>query len=199
MKQRRSPIAVAVAAAGAAAIGLAAGAAPDAASPQKASPPAVTCDTRIQVVPRRGNLLSPAVRKHAIRIGDLYFLGARPLARAPRAEFEPRHGEPAPVKTPFVVPSGDTSVTVALAEPSRDGAAIDVGLDQRPYDVRADAITLEPCAPDAEVAGRRVGPYTPFNAGFALKGAQCLRLTVLTEDRSDTAEGRIALGRRTCR
>jgi hypothetical protein len=78
-------------------------------------------------------------------------------------------------------------------------ADAEVGLDQAPYKVRSDAVSLRPCPPEAEVAGRRVGRFTPFNAGFRVDGPQCLRLEIEADDEASTSRGRIALGRNTCR
>ena len=158
----------------------------------------VTCESRIQVIPRHGKPLTQEMRRHAVEIGGVFFLGARDYVDSPRSEFEARPGRTAPVKTPYLVPSGPP-VTVTLATRSVPHTDAEVGLDQAPYKVRADAVTLEPCPPEAEVAGRRVGRYTTFNAGFRVDGPQCLRLEVQADDEASPDRGRISLKHSTCR
>ena len=159
--------------------------------------PTVTCETRLQVVPRRGPSITRRMRRHAVQIGGVYFLGARYYADVPRSDLDPGPGRTMPVKTPLVVPTGPPA-EITLVGSSRCRSAIEVGLDQAPYRVRADGVALEPCGPGAEVAGRRVGSHTPFNGGFRVSKAQCLRLGVEIEGQGERI-GRLALGRHTCR
>ena len=161
------------------------------------APPEVTCDSRVQVIPRRGPAITRRERRHAVKIGDILFLGARDYSDMRRRTLEARPGRTKPAKVPFLVPSGP-AVTLTLAHRSRPRSDIEVGLDQAPYRIRTDAVSLRPCPRDAEVAGRRVGSHTPFNAGFRVSGAQCLRAIVRREGETEASRGRIALGRRTC-
>ena len=156
----------------------------------------VACKTRIQVIPRRGPAVTPRMRRHSVRVGPIYFLGARDLADERRDAFEPRSSRTTPIKAPIMVHAGDTA-ELTLQSRSAAHSDIEVGLDQAPYRVRADSVVLEACPPGTEVAGRRVGRYTPFNGGLRVDGAQCLRITARVGGTDSV--GRIAVGRRTCR
>ena len=103
--------------------------------------PSVTCETRIQVIPRHGSSLTQRVRRHAVEIGGIYFVGARGYANEPRRLLDAAPGRTKPVKTPVLVPSG-AAVTLTLGARSSTRSDIEIGLDQRPYRVAGDDVSL---------------------------------------------------------
>lgn len=156
--------------------------------------PEVSCETRIQVIPRNGPPITRELRRGAVEVGGVYFVGAKGYARGPQPDRNTVFGKTR--KTPYLIPSGPP-VTVTVLGRSVAHIDAEVGLAEAPYRVRADAVSLTPCPPDAQVAGRRVGRYTPFNGGFRVDGTRCLRLQVQTEGEAPT-RGRIAFGRGSC-
>ena len=167
---------------------VAAGAGAYGAPAKRVETPQVNCETRIQVIPRHGPSVTREVRRSAVKIGGVYFIGAKAFGGGSLTKS---------YKTPYLIPTGPPVTVTILGRTSVARVDAEVGLDQAPYRVRGDAVTLTPCPPDAEVSGRRVGPYTVFNAGFRVDGQRCMRLQVQAESKPPT-RGRIAFGRGTC-
>jgi hypothetical protein len=141
-----------------------------------AAHPVVDCTSRIQVIPAREHpaRIAPSVLRRSVVAGPVVFLGAKQWSDYPD---RPRPGIRIPVKSPYIVDAGK-AVTISLAEEEEMQARLMVGRDQKPYNLRTAAVTLEPCEPDATVAGRRVGRRTPFLAGFKLHGPSCITVSV---------------------
>ena len=176
-----------------AAFGLAAAAhSGQATSNESTGPPVVDCTTRSQVVPAREHpgRIRPSILRRSVVAGPVVILGAKQWADYPG---RPKPGIRIPVKSPMIVDAG-AAVTISLAEESEQVARIVVGLDQKPYEFRTDAVTLEPCPPDATVAGRRVGRRTPFLGGFRLHGPTCVSVTVTPVEDPEPIAREIAFG-----
>ena len=130
------------------------------------------------------------MRRESVSAGPVAFLGAKTYDDHPDSS---RPGIRIPVKTPILVKAGP-AVTVTLSADSQREALITVGRDRKPYNVRAPSIELEPCPPDATVAGRPVGRRTPFPGGFKLHGPTCVTLTVEVAGQVDAHTRQIGFG-----
>ncbi len=162
---------------------------PSARSPNRSD---VTCETRSQVIGR-----APAANRQDIAAGPVAFYRAKEVARWDREFLEPKgSSELAPVKLPIIVASG-SPVTLSLTDRSRRHAVLNIGRD-RGRDLRGPEVTLVPCPPDAEVAGRPVGRRTIFTGGFRVDGPRCLEVAVSSPSLSSPRTREIALGRRDC-
>jgi hypothetical protein len=156
--------------------------------------PTVDCATRSQTIGR-----VPDAGPGDAVAGPLILRGAGAWAHASHDYLEPRRpGQSRQAKMPFIVAAGHP-VTLSLTGRSVSHASVIVGLDQRPYGLRAAAIRFDPCPPDATVGDRRVGPRTVFVGGFRVDGPQCLHISVLPDGTADPINRRLALGRGTCR
>ncbi len=154
--------------------------------------PVVDCQTRMQTIPDRRSRapLPPRSRRASVIAGPAAFIAAKQLRRL---QVTPRGGRRAPAKAPIRVAAG-SPVRIALTPRTTRRAVISVGRD-RGTDVRAPAVELRPCPPDAEVAGRRVGAFTPFAAGFELDGPTCVRLRVSSVGDAQSYRRQIPVGK----
>ena len=153
----------------------------------------VDCGTRIQAEGRAGPGGSDD-----LRLGHLYLAGLRQQgAEAHPEAFEPRPGERrAFVKSASIVDAG-APVTLAVPRHERDRMKLEVARFYRPH-AQGHAIRLEPCPPDAEVAGQPVGPRTPFVGGIQVRGPGCYSLRAQA-DGGDPVTRRVKLGVESCR
>jgi hypothetical protein len=121
------------------------------------------------------------------------FIGAKQWGNS---TVKPRPGRLQPVKVPMVVEAGHT-VGVSVSPPAGHTAMFDVGRDHGPS-VGGKRVELRPCRPNATVANRRIGPRTPFLAGFKLDGEMCLGVEVAVEGRPQPIRRTIGFGRPNC-
>jgi hypothetical protein len=173
-----------------AAIGLAGSAAGE---PRlQAEPPTVNCEDRIQVIGR-----APRGGHNDLRFGPVYLTGLRQTGRRqPPSFFEPNGGRRfAVVKSPPVV---DAGVVATLEVPGREAGRLEyeIAHDTTPH-ARGPTVRLEACAPDAEVAGKPVGPRTPFIGGIRVTGPGCYSIRVRVGGRAPVTR-RVKLGVESC-
>ena len=161
----------------------------------------VDCKSRMQVIPPKDHPghISPEARRVSAFAGPVMFLGAKQYADE---AFRPhRDGKDWRLKTPVYVKAG-SPVTIAVDSPEDRELLLSIGLDRRGpqgnYEYAAEAIRLEPCNPDAKVAGRRVGRKTPFLGGFRFEGNTCVDVTVGVEDETEPHHTSFGFGRRNC-
>jgi hypothetical protein len=159
-----------------------------------AGAPIVDCKSRSQVIPSRHPGSRPgSVRNVSAFAGPVMFIGAKQWEND---SFKPRPGGLQPVKVPIQVEAAHT-VTVSVSPPAGRRAIVEVGRDHGPA-VGGRTVELRACPPSATVANRRVGPRTPFLAGFRLDGPMCLDVHVDVAGRARPIARRIKFGKRTC-
>ena len=89
-------------------------------------------------------------------------------------------------------------ITVTVSPPEGHRALLRVGTDG-PGTARGTSVTLRSCPEDAEVAGRPVGPWTFFPAGFKVDAPMCVGIEVVADGRAEPITKRIRFGKRTKR
>lgn len=154
----------------------------------------IGCQSRSQVIPSRRppDQMSEQVRAVSLVAGPVIFSGAKQWEED---SWIKRRGEGLqPTKVPMVVESEQT-VVVNVSPPPGRRAFIEVGLDQAPYEARGTSVELRACSPSATVAGRRVGPRTPFLGGFRLDGPMCLDVEVQVQGQDQPLTRTIAFGK----
>jgi hypothetical protein len=141
-------------------------------TPADGEPPAVDCGSRIQLTGGP----APRPSRRDLRLGALYVSGLREFGRTePPSRFEPEPGERyAFVKSAPVVDAG-AAVIYSVARADRSAMDIEVARSSTPH-ARGDVVRLDPCKPDHEVAGKPVGPRTPFVGGVMVTGPGCYSL-----------------------
>ncbi len=162
-------------------------------------PPVVNCQSRPQVIPPRHHpaRIDPAVRRASVVAGPVLFVGAKEFSRG---QLEAGRGRLVTIKAPMVVDAG-RAVTLTISPPPGRRAKLWAGLDHDnppSYEVRGRRIELQPCSPNAMVAGRRVGRRTTFLGGFKVAGRMCLGLRVRVHGRPKPIERTIRFGKRHC-
>ena len=152
----------------------------------------VDCGTRIQVDGRAGPGGSDD-----LRLGHLYLAGLRQQGADAHPEaFEPQPGKRrAFVKSASIVDAG-APVTLAVPRHERERMKLVVARFYRPH-AQGHVIKLEPCPPDAEVAGNPVGPRTPFVGGIQVNGPGCYTLRARPEG-GEPVTRRVRLGVESC-
>ncbi len=150
------------------------------------APRVVDCQTRLQVIPRNDH---PPLRGPG-------YVAAGPVTFTAWFTDVPA-GQLKRIKAPIFVDAGQ-QVTISLSDASARRAEIRIGLDQG-GEVRGPSVGLSPCPPDATVAGRRVGRYTPFLGGFKVDGPMCMRVTVVVDGTGESFQRRLPVSRNGCR
>lgn len=162
-------------------------------------PALITCETRDQVIPGRKPTVDRSLREISVAIGPALFMAPGLWSAQPEVASISSGTRSKSVKAPLFVHSGP-AVEIRLSAPSARKADFLIAQERGPA-AQADDIVLRPCPPAAEVAGRRVGQWTPFLGGYKLAAsrARCLQIEVTVPGLASDKRGRLPLLRHGCR